>query len=298
MPSASTEHLSERASARSTSPSTATEGKPVKVGLFVTCLVNQFRPNIGWSALELLEEAGCEVVVPMQQTCCGQPAFNSGDEAAALPVALGLLEAFGDVDYLVAPSGSCAGMIRCHMPSLIAKHRPERAAEAQSLASRSFELMSFLDDVLGWSAASPQAQAALAGRRVAYHDSCSGLRELGVREQPRKLLAARAGLTVLELEDRDACCGFGGTFCVKQPEVSTAIADEKIRKVEASGADTLVAGDLGCLLHLAGRIKRQNKPVAVYHAAELLAGRLQAGPICDTGDQDLPHATNRQTKED
>ena len=254
-----------------------------RVGLFVTCLVNQFRPNIAWSALELLEDAGCEVVVPMQQTCCGQPAFNSGDEAAALPVALGVLKAFSDVDYLVAPSGSCAGMIRCHLPELIGKHHPDKAETANALAARSYELMSFLSDVLGWSAPSQDVEQALAGRQVAYHDSCSGLRELGVREQPRRLLAARANLSVLELEDRDACCGFGGTFCVKQPEVSAAIADEKIRKAEASGADTLVAGDLGCLMHLAGRIKRQGKPLAVYHAAEVLAGRLEEGPICDSG---------------
>ncbi len=279
---------SESASSGLTSNLDAGASAGPRVGLFVTCLVNQFRPNIGWSALDLLEEAGCEVRVPMQQTCCGQPAFNSGDEAAALPVALGLLDAFDDVDYLVAPSGSCAGMIRCHLPQLIAKHRPERLAEAEALASRSYELMSFLSDILQWSQPSQTARDALAARKVAYHDSCSGLRELGVREQPRKLLAERAGLEVLELGDRDACCGFGGTFCIKQPEVSTAIADEKIRKVEASGADTLVAGDLGCLMHLAGRIKRQNKPLAVYHAAELLAGRLQDGSICDTGDDDAP----------
>ncbi len=259
-----------------------------RVGLFVTCLVNQFRPGVAWSALELLEAAGCEVVVPKSQTCCGQPAFNSGDEAAALPVALTVLDAFAGFDYVVAPSGSCAGMIRCHLPQLIAKRRPERAEEAAQLAARCFELTSFLVDVMNWQPEAIEKPTALAGKTLAYHDSCSGLRELGVRDQPRALLSKLSDAQVAELDDRDACCGFGGTFCVKQPEVSTAIADEKIRNVEKTGAQVFAAGDLGCLMHLAGRIKRANKDIAVYHTAEILAGQLEDDPICATGTADIP----------
>ncbi len=267
------------------SPRARAEDRP-RVGLFVTCLVNQFRPSIAWSALDLLEEAGCEVTVPQSQTCCGQPAFNSGDEAAALPVALTVLDAFAGCDYVVAPSGSCAGMIRCHLPALVAKARPERAEEAANLAARCYELTSFLVDVMDWKPSPSQGDKPLKGQHIAYHDSCSGLRELGVRDQPRTLLADRTDAQVSELADRDACCGFGGTFCVKQPEVSTAIADEKIRKVEQTGASILAAGDFGCLMHLSGRIKRSGKDIAVYHTAEILAGRMEQGGICDTGSTD------------
>lgn len=274
------------------SPGAAAEQQPKRpdrprVGLFVTCLVNQFRPSVAWSSLDLLEAAGCEVHVPQAQTCCGQPAFNSGDEAAALPVALTVLDAFVGYDYVVAPSGSCAGMIRCHLPELVAKGCPERAEEAKELAARCYELTSFLVDVMDWQPGGDEGALALEGQALAYHDSCSGLRELGVRQQPRQLLSTLSGAKVAELPERDACCGFGGTFCVKQPEVSTAIADEKIRNVETTGAQVLAAGDFGCLMHLAGRIKRQGKEIAVYHTAEILAGRLEKGPICDTGPADV-----------
>ena len=237
-----------------------------KVALFVTCLVDLFRPTVGFAAVKLIEDAGCEVVVPPAQTCCGQPAFNSGDRKDAAMLAKKVIETFEGYDYLVAPSGSCAGQIRAHYPELFEAGDPWKA-RAEVLAAKCHELVSFLVDVLG--VASTGAKFAGA---VTYHDSCSGLRELGVREQPRKLLAAVDGLTLTELEDSDVCCGFGGTFSVKYSDLSGAIVDKKAQKVEATGATTLLAGDLGCLMNMAGRLGRKGSTIEVRHVAEVLAG--------------------------
>ncbi len=248
---------------------------PVRVGLFVTCLVDLFRPTVGFAAVKLLEEAGCTVAVPRAQTCCGQPAYNSGDRADTREIAARVIAAFEPYDYVVAPSGSCAGMIREHYPALFADD-PAMQTRAQALAARTYELVSFLTDVRGVSRV-----AARYDGTIVYHDSCSGLRELGVKRQPRKLLATVEGLRLAELPGAEICCGFGGTFCVKYPEISDKIVSEKTADIAATGADTLLAGDLGCLLNMAGKLKREGRPVAVRHVAEVLAGMTDAAPIGD-----------------
>ena len=247
---------------------------PVRVGLFVTCLVDLFRPSIGFAAVKLLEAAGCTVEVPRLQTCCGQPAYNSGDKADAKALARQVIEAFEGFDYVVAPSGSCAGQIRAHYPELFADE-PDMATRVQHLALRTYELISFLVDVLGMS----EVAARYSGT-VAYHDSCSGLRELGVKAQPRRLLASVAGLDLKELPGAEICCGFGGTFCIKYPEISDKMVSEKTADIAATGADTLLAGDLGCLLNMAGKLERQGRPIRVRHVAEVLADMAdQVAPI-------------------
>jgi L-lactate dehydrogenase complex protein LldE len=245
---------------------------PLRVGLFVTCLVDLFRPSIGFAAVKLLEAAGCVVEVPRLQTCCGQPAYNSGDRADAKAIARSVIEAFEGFDYVVAPSGSCGGMLREHYPPLCADD-PALFQRAQHLAKRSYELVSFLVDVVGLD----RVAARYAGI-VTYHDACSGLRELGVKQQPRKLLSRVAGLSLRELPGAEICCGFGGTFCIKYPEISERMVSQKVADVAATGADTLLAGDLGCLLNMAGRLARLGSPIGVRHVAEVLAGMTDALP--------------------
>ncbi len=237
-----------------------------RVALFVTCLVDLHRPSVGFAAIKLLEQAGCQVEVPRAQTCCGQPAYNSGDRATARELARGLLDAFGGYDYIVAPSGSCGGMLREHMPHLF-DDDPNTRARADAMAARTYELVSFLTDVMGVKS----VDAAYNGT-ITYHDSCAGLRELGIKDQPRALLGTVAGLKLTELSDAEVCCGFGGTFCVKYPEISTRMVADKTKSIAATGADTLLAGDLGCLLNMAGRLKREASPIKVRHVAEVLAG--------------------------
>ncbi|MEM7562991.1 MAG: (Fe-S)-binding protein [Pseudomonadota bacterium] len=236
-----------------------------RVGLFVTCLVDLYRPSIGFAAVKLLQQAGCQVEVPEAQTCCGQPAYNSGDETHARQLAIQVLEAFETFDYVVGPSGSCLGTIRCHYPELFASDE-KLLARFEALAAKSFELVSFLVDVLHVD----QVQAGYAGH-VTFHDACSGLRELGIKTQPRQLLKSVEGLSFSELEDCDVCCGFGGTFCVKYPEISGRMASDKLLAIQATGADTLLAGDLGCLLNLAGKMRREGVATRVFHVAEILA---------------------------
>jgi L-lactate dehydrogenase complex protein LldE len=236
------------------------------VALFVTCLVDLFRPTVGFAAVALLERAGCIVEVPRAQTCCGQPAYNSGDRADAKAIALQVIAAFAGYDYVVAPSGSCAGMLRTHYPELFADE-PAVLPRAQELASRSWELTSFLVDVCGL-----RAVAASWECRATYHDACSGLRELGVKSQPRLLLDGVAGLELHELPGAETCCGFGGTFCVKYPEISDKIVTEKAADIVATGAQAVLAGDLGCLLNIAGRLQRDGSAIEVRHVAEVLAG--------------------------
>lgn len=237
-----------------------------RVALFVTCLVDLHRPSIGFAAIRLLEQAGCQVEVPRAQTCCGQPAYNSGDRATTRDLAAGILDAFGGYDYVVVPSGSCGGMLKHHLPHLF-DDDPNLRARADTLAARTFELVSFLIDVLGVE----HLPTRYAGTPVTYHDSCSGLRELGIKSQPRELLRA-IGATVTEMADPEVCCGFGGTFCVKYPDISVRMVSDKVRDIVATGADTLVAGDLGCLLNIAGRLQREGYRTAVRHVAEVLAG--------------------------
>jgi L-lactate dehydrogenase complex protein LldE len=241
-----------------------TETKP-RVGLFVTCLVDLHRPSVGFAAIRLLERAGCQVEVPRAQTCCGQPAYNAGDRKTARELAVGIVEAFRGYDYVVAPSGSCAGMLKHHLPHLF-DDDPNLRAVADAMASRVYELVGFLTDVRG-----VRDTGAAFGGVVTYHDSCSGLRELGIKQQPRDLLAA-AGAVVVEMADPEICCGFGGTFCVKYPDISVRMVSDKTKDIAATGADTVLAGDLGCLLNIAGRLRREGSPVHVRHVAEVLAG--------------------------
>jgi L-lactate dehydrogenase complex protein LldE len=243
-----------------------------RVALFVTCLVDLMRPSVGFAAVKLLEDAGCMVEVPVQ-TCCGQPAYNSGDRGTTRDLAERMIDTFRGYDYVVAPSGSCAGMIRTHYPELFADD-PNWLPKAHALGAKTYELTAFLVDVLGVT----EVDAAFDGV-VTYHDACSGLRELGVRAQPRQLLRSVDGLELVELGDADVCCGFGGTFAVKYADISTAIVTEKTQHVLATGANTLLAGDLGCLMNMAGKLSRDGQPIAVRHVAEVLAGMTDAPPI-------------------
>lgn len=243
-----------------------------RVGLFVTCLVDLHRPTVGFAAIKLLEQAGCHVEVPLRQTCCGQPAYNSGDRATARDLASQFLDAFGGFDYVVIPSGSCAGMLKHHLPHLF-DDDPNLRARADALASHTYELVSFLTDVMGLRSV---PSAAIADS-VTYHDSCSGLRELGVKAQPRALLAA-IGAPVVEMAEPEICCGFGGTFCVKYPEISVRMVSDKTKDIAATGATTVLAGDMGCLLNIAGRLSREGHPVQARHVAEVLAGMTDQVP--------------------
>ncbi|MBI3709745.1 MAG: (Fe-S)-binding protein [Proteobacteria bacterium] len=253
------------------SAATSSKDRP-RVGLFVTCLVDLFRPSIGFAAVKLLEQAGCTVEVP-EQTCCGQPAYNSGDRVDAKALARRTIAAFEPYDYVVAPSGSCGGMLKEHYPQLLADE-PEWGLRAKELATRTYELIAFLYDVRGM-----RSVAARCTGTATYHDACSGLRELNVRDQPRALLALVAGLRLVELPGAETCCGFGGTFCVKYPEISDRMVAAKAEDVVKTGADLLLAGDLGCLMNMAGKLKRDGHQVAVRHIAEVLAGDLDTPPI-------------------
>jgi L-lactate dehydrogenase complex protein LldE len=234
--------------------------------------VDLFRPSVGFAAVKLLEDAGCRVSVPRAQTCCGQPAYNAGDRATARTIARQVIDAFLPFDHVVVPSGSCGGMLSHHYAGLF-EDDPETLARALQLEAKTWELTAFLVDVLGVTA----VRARHAGQ-VTYHDSCSGLRELGVKRQPRALLATVAGLSLVELPGAETCCGFGGTFCVKFPAISDAMVSEKAADISSTGAGTLLAGDLGCLLNMAGKLKRQGSPIAVRHVAEVLAGMAGATP--------------------
>ncbi|HUK59983.1 MAG TPA: (Fe-S)-binding protein [Stellaceae bacterium] len=246
---------------------------PPRVGLFVTCLVDLFRPSVGFAAVKLIEAAGCTVEVPRAQTCCGQPAYNSGDRADARAVARQVIAVFAPYDYVVVPSGSCGGMLREHYPALFAGDA-EMAAAARALAAKTYELVSFLADIRGFAGAGSRYDGI-----ATYHDACSGLRELGVKEQPRRLLSQVAGLSLAEMAGAEICCGFGGTFCVKYPTISDRMVSDKAADIERTGADTLLCGDMGCLLNMAGKLSRRGSAVRVRHVAEVLAGMCEAPPI-------------------
>jgi L-lactate dehydrogenase complex protein LldE len=248
-------------------------GAPPHVGLFVTCLVDLFRPSVGFATVRLLERAGCRVSVPAEQTCCGQPAFSQGARGEARALARQVIETFSGFDYVVLPSGSCAATLRRHYPELLADD-PAWANRARALSERTHELTSFLADVMQFT----EINTVYDGK-VAYHDSCSGLRELGIREQPRRLLGLIDGLHETPLANPEGCCGFGGAFCVKYPGISDRLATDKSRQVVESGADLLLGGDLGCLLNLAGTLRRQGATTEVRHVAEVLADQIEAPPI-------------------
>ena len=246
-----------------------------RVALFVTCLVDLFRPGVGFAAVKLIESVGGVVAVPRQQTCCGQPAFNSGDRRTARRIARQVIAAFERYDHVVVPSGSCGGMIAKHYVELF-DEEPKWAARAAALGAKTHELVCFLHDVCGMRDTGASYQGT-----VTYHDSCSGLRELGVKRQPRKLLDSVAGVKLAEMEDSEVCCGFGGTFCVKYPDISNAMVERKAANIAATGAGTLLAGDLGCLMNMAGKLKREGLDIEVRHIAEVLAGMTDEPAIAE-----------------
>lgn len=252
-----------------------------RVGLFVTCLVDLFRPNVGFAAINLLETAGYKVEVPTAQTCCGQPAYNNGDLANTRVIAKQVIKIFDEFDYIIAPSGSCAAMLKKHYP-LLFQNDSEWQVKAQAFATRCYELVSFLTDVCGITKID-----ACFEKTVTYHDSCSGLRELEIKAQPRQLLNSVQGLELKEMAESDVCCGFGGSFCVKYPEISARMVSDKVANIHASKAQVLLAGDMGCLLNIAGRLKRLNSKIKVYHIAEVLSDMATVPAIAETNPPNL-----------
>ena len=239
----------------------------MRVGFFVTCLVDSMRPSIGFAAIKLLEAGGAAVVVPQTQTCCGQPGYNSGDRAGAKALAAKLVAEFEGCDYLVAPSGSCSGMIKTHYADLF-RDEPAMSARVEALTAKTYELTDFLVNVLKLD----RVPGSFSGT-VTYHDSCSGLREMGVKRQPRALLAKIPGVKLSEMAESETCCGFGGTFAIKFGEISARLADNKCRDIASTGADAVVLGDLGCMLNIEGRLRRRgDMKTRVLHVAEILAG--------------------------
>ncbi len=241
------------------------EKKP-RVALFVTCLVDIFRPSVGFAAVKLLKAAGCTVHIPENQTCCGQPAYNSGDTSSARQMARQVIETFEDYDYTVLPSGSCTAMMKYHYPGLF-KTDPSMAQRARQFSEKVFELVSFLVDVRNIQNVPGRFKG-----KVTYHDSCTGLRKLGVKTQPRKLLQTIDGLEIEEMKSPEVCCGFGGTFCMKFPELSGRISDDKVKDIQNTGADRVLAGDLGCILKIRTALKRAGIKIEATHVAEVLAG--------------------------
>ena len=236
-----------------------------RVALFITCLGDQFFPVVGECVVAVLRRLGVEVTFNPAQTCCGQPAFNTGYRDEARRVAARMLDIFKDAEYVVAPSGSCTTMVRVFYPELFAGDSA-RLRQALDLRGRMFEFSEFLVKVL-----KVEDVGASFRRRVTYHDSCHLLRELGIESEPRKLIRAVRGLELVEMQDNKLCCGFGGTFAVKFPEVSVAMAEDKLRAAAESGAEIIVANDSGCLMHLAGAIRRRGLPLRTMHLAEVLA---------------------------
>jgi len=236
---------------------------PVRASLMVTCLGDLFYPEVGVRIVRLLRRLGVSVDFPAGQTCCGLPLFNSGYHAEAADVARRNVPLFSDSQHVVVPSGSCAWMVKHEYPGLMKD--PARRAEAESLAARTYELSQFLVRVLGRT----RFSSAIPGR-VTYHDSCHLRRGLGESESPRTLLRNLDGAEFVELPASDECCGFGGSFAVRLPEVSTSIVDKKLASVEATGASCLVACDAGCLMQMGGRLRRRNSSIRAVHLAEIL----------------------------
>ena len=244
----------------------APTARPTRVKLLVTCLVDTVWPDVGFATVALLERLGLAVEVPEGQTCCGQPAFNSGSWDDARAMARHLIDVFGDDDVpVVVPSGSCGDMVIHQAPHLL-QDDPAYAARAAALARRTHELTAFIVDVMGVTDLGARTDA-----KIAYHPACHGLRGLGVAEQPLVLLDVATGGTRCPLPDAETCCGFGGLFAVKLHGVSGSLLDRKMANIEQSGADTLVATDVSCLMHIGGGLHRKGSAVKVRHLAEVLA---------------------------
>ena len=241
--------------------------KNSKIGLFVTCLIDNMRPDLGFSILSLLEQQGFDVEVPAQ-TCCGQPNYNGGDRVAAQKIAKSVIDSMSQYEYVVVPSGSCGGMMKYDYIELL-KDDSDYAEKAETFNAKVYELSCFLIEIAKWQPSQTEKSNTTGSSKVTYHDACAGLRQMGVKEQPRTLLQ-RADIDIVEMSEAETCCGFGGAFCVKYPDVSNAILEKKIADIVATGADAVVAGDLGCLMNIEGKIQRQGKVIPVYHYAELL----------------------------
>lgn len=250
-----------------------------RVGLFATCLVDLIRPSVGFATARLLQAAGCDVEVPCGQTCCGQPAFNMGNKQVAADLARQFVALFEPFDYVVAPSGSCAGMVKKHYPALL-EHDEAWAERARAVCDKTFELTSFLVDVRGMSRVEAQFDG-----RATYHDSCAGLRELDVKDQPRQLLQSVVGLELDEMAEPEVCCGFGGTFSVKYPDISNAIVSKKAADIASTKAALVVAGDLGCLMNIAGKLTRDGRRIQARHVAEILADMTDTPAIGCTAEE-------------
>ena len=246
----------------------------MKASLFVTCVVDQFYPEVGESAVRVLERLGVDVDFPRDQTCCGQPAFNSGYWSDARPLARRLIETFRGDGYVVAPSGSCVTMVRVFYDELL-HDDPEARAEARQLASRVFELSEFIVDVLGITDLAPIASPTESRPlTTTYHEACHLRRELGVIEQPRALVRSLPGVELAEMDQAEVCCGFGGTFSVKYPDISGAMLQDKIDRIRESGASAVVACDSSCLMQIGGGLEKQGVDVRPVHLAGLIDERL------------------------
>ena len=243
----------------------------MQASLFVTCVVDQFYPEVGESTVNVLRRLGVEVDFPAAQTCCGQPAFNSGFWSDAKPLARRFLKQFGDKPYVVTPSGSCASMVRVFYKELLHDDE-ELLKEAERVGSRVYELSEFIVDVLGVTDVpeSPDRSTPRPARKVTYHEACHLRRELGVTTQPRTLIRSTPGAELVEMEQADVCCGFGGTFSVKYPDISGAMLQDKIHNIAATGAEAVVSCDSTCLMQIGGGLDKQGIDVRPLHLAELL----------------------------
>lgn len=244
-------------------------GRNIPVSLFFTCLVDVFYPRVGFATAAVLERFGAEVRVPLTQTCCGQPAFNSGNRREARKMARKFLHSFSGEGYIVTPSGSCASMVKNEYPALF-RDEPKMLSLAALAGDRTYELSQFLVEILGVT----DPRSTFRGK-VTYHDSCHLRRGLGVVEAPRKLLRAIPGVTLVEMAESDRCCGFGGVFSIKYPHISCRMADDKIERILATGAGYVTSGDIGCLMNIGGMISRTGYPVKPIHLAEILAGEIE-----------------------
>ena len=248
--------------------------QPIRASLFVTCIIDQLYPEVGVSVVRVLRRCGVEVDFPEGQTCCGQPLYNSGFTQEARKLATRTLDALDGSQYVVVPSGSCGAMLRVFYEDLFADD-PAMLERAEALRDRVYEFTEFLTDVLGVDTSPverPAADGPAATRTVAYHPSCHLLREMRVREAPQKLLNNAGGVELVDLPEAEQCCGFGGTFAVKYPHISEEMLADKLASIRQSGADTVTACDMGCLMHIGGAISRQNLPVSVQHVAQVLDG--------------------------
>lgn len=237
------------------------------VSIFIPCFIDQLYPQVGFNMVKVLEKAGCVVQYNTNQTCCGQPAFNAGFRGEAKEVCSKFIKDFSDAEYIVAPSASCVGFIRNYYPSLFNNSSVHNNVKA--LAERTFELSEFLVNVLQVDDLGASFPA-----KATYHDSCAALRECKIKNEPRQLLSKVKGLELVEMNDNETCCGFGGTFAVKFDTISVAMADQKITNATTSNAEYIISTDMSCLMHIDGRIKHQGSQLKVLHIADVLASNL------------------------